>query len=297
MKRIYAMLVMIFVFSQSINAQFFKKLQDKAQQSMERALERKTDEKIDQTTEATVDTIFEAPKKIKNRSKKNESATKKGNQTEFPGNIFSGNDHAIKYESKYIFPVTATIEVEDLTSNLKKTTMKQGYGKESLITEMEKSGDPFIIDMKNESVIMLNISSGTAQVMSLQWMEKMMGNQSISSQEASDVVPTVKKTGKTKVMNGYTCHEYNIVYEEGKINAWYAPDVKFDYQDYLRGMSKLFSKKKEENPMQLLNTDYGYVMEMTFFNKQSKKQNSMKVVALDEKVRMINMSLFKIQKL
>ena len=57
------------------------------------------------------------------------------------------------------------------------------------------------------------------------------------------------------------------------------------------------AKKKEENPMQLLNTDYGYVMEMTFFNKQEKKQNAMKVIALDEKVRMINMSLFNIQKL
>lgn len=297
MKHFYLILLLSLSCSHSINAQLFKKLQDKAQQSMERALERKTDEKIDQTTEATVDTIFETPKKIKNKSKKKKSRTQKGNQTEFPGNIFNENDDAIKYEPKYVFPVTATIEVEDLTSNLQKTTMKQGYGKEALLTEMEKNGDPFIIDMKNESAIMLDISSGTAQVMSLEWMGKMMGNQDISSQEASDVVPSVKKTGKTKMMNGYICHEYNITYEGGRINAWYAPDVKFDYQDYLRGMSKLFSKKKDENPMQLLNTDYGYVMEMTFFNKQSKKQNSMKVVALEEKVRMINMSLYNIQKL
>ena len=297
MKHFYLILLLSLSCSHSINAQLFKKLQDKAQQSMERALERKTDEKIDQTTEATVDTIFETPKKIKNKSKKKKSTTQKGNQTEFPGNIFNENDDAIKYEPKYVFPVTATIEVEDLTSNLQKTTMKQGYGKEALLTEMEKNGDPFIIDMKNESAIMLDISSGIAQVMSLEWMGKMMGNQDISSQEASDVVPSVKKTGKTKMMNGYTCHEYNITYDGGRINAWYAPDVKFDYQDYLRGMSKLFSKKKEENPMQLLNTDYGYVMEMTFFNKQSKKQNWMKVVALEEKVRMINMSLYNIQKL
>ncbi|CAM3904253.1 MULTISPECIES: hypothetical protein [Flavobacterium] len=295
MKKIYLMLVMTFIFSHSINAQFFKRLQDKAQQSMERALERKTDEKIDQTTEATVDTIFEAPKKItKKKQRKQKKASKESNVDTQEMIAQMGN---ATHEPKYVFPVTAIIEVEDVNVNSKKTTMKQGYGKEALITEMEKNGGPFIIDMKNESAIMLNISSGTAQVMSLEWMEKIMGNQSISSQEASDVVPTVKKTGKTKVMNGYTCHEYTITYEEGRINAWYAPDVKFEYQDYLRGMSKLFSKKKEENPMQLLNTDYGYVMEMTFFNKQSKKQNTMKVVALDEKVRMINMSLFKIQKL
>ncbi|MVO09479.1 DUF4412 domain-containing protein [Flavobacterium sp. TP390] len=296
MKHFCLTLLMTLFFSHAINAQFFKKLQDKAQQSMERALERKTDEKIDQTSEATMDTIFEVPKKIKKKSKKNKPETKNDNQNEFPGNIFTENDE-IKYESKYIFPVTATIEMEDVTSNLKKTTMKQGYGKEALLTEIDKNGDPFIIDMKNETAIMLNVSNGTAQVMSLEWMEKIMGDQGISSQETLDVVPSVKKTGKTKMMNGYKCHEYTITYEKGLINAWYAPDVKFEYQDYLRGMSKLFSKKKEESPIQLLNTDYGYVMEMTFFNEQSKKQSSMKVIAIEEKVRMINMSLFTIQKL
>lgn len=295
MKHFCLILLMTLFFSHTINAQFFKKLQDKAQQSMERALERKTDEKINQTTEATVDTIFEAPKKIsKKKQRKQKKASKESNVDTQEMIAQMGN---ATHEPKYVFPVTATIEVEDVTANSKKTTMKQGYGKEALITEMEKSGDPFIIDMKNQSAIMLDISNGTAQVMSLEWMEKMMGNQDISSQEASDVVPSVKKTGKTKMMNGYTCYEYNITYDEGRINAWYTPDVKFEYQDYLRGMSKLFSKKKEENPMQLLNTDYGYVMEMTFFNKQSKKQSSMKVIALEEKVRMINMSLFTIQKL
>lgn len=294
MKNIITFFAIVVISIPNANAQLLKKLKDKVQQSAERAVERKVDEKIEQSTEAAVDSIFESPKKIK-KQKRTKSKTKQEPQTKaFPGNILSGE---AEYEQSYIFPVTATIEVEDVNANLKKTTMKQGYGKEALLTEMEKNGDPFIIDMKNGSAIMLDISSGIAQVMSLEWMGKMMGNQDISSQEASDVVPSVKKTGKTKMMNGYTCHEYNITYDGGRINAWYAPDVKFDYQDYLRGMSKLFSKKKEENPMQLLNTDYGYVMEMTFFNKQSKKQNSMKVVALEEKVRMINMSLYNIQKL
>jgi hypothetical protein len=49
--------------------------------------------------------------------------------------------------------------------------------------------------------------------------------------------------------------------------------------------------------MQLLNTNYGYVMEMTFYNKQNEAQNSMKVIALEEKARMITMDNFKIQKL
>lgn len=271
------------------NAQLLKKLKSKVEKSTQRALENKVDRKIDNTTEAVIDTIFETPNNIKSKK------TSEGNSVDFQ-NIMKDIGNAT-YQDKYIFSVTATIEIEDLTSHIKKTTMKQGYGTGALITEMEKNGDPFIIDMKNESVIMFNIPQGTAQVMSLQWMENLMGGQPVSTTEVSDFSVKVKDTGRTKILNGYTCHEYNISFEEGRINAWYAPNVKFDYQDYLRGMAKLFSKKKEENPMQLLNTDYGYVMEMVYYNSQNLKQNTMKVTELNESVRMVNMNNFEIQKL
>lgn len=298
MKKTIVILFFILFNKQASYAQFLKKLGEKVKNATEKTIERKVEEKTEKTTEKVLDSILESPNKTKNTQNR---SNKTLNEDEVSENLmfkdFLNGADETAFETKYVFPVTATIEVEDFNSNLKKTTMKQGYGKEALVTEMETNGDPIIIDMKNQSAILLDINGGSAQVMSLKWMEKMMGNQSLSLKEVNDIVPSVQKTGKTKMMNGYTCHEYNITYDGGRINAWYAPDVKFDYQDYLRGMSKLFSKKKGENPMQLLNTDYGYVMEMTFFNKQSKKQNSMKVVALEEKVRMINMSLYNIQKL
>ena len=305
--RKFILIIGILLYAHNAQAQFLKKLGEKAKEVAERTLERKTEEKTEKTTEQAVDSIFEVPKKV-TKTKKNKKKSIPINselQTEevesptddisLPGNMFSASN--VSYEQSYVFPVTATIEVEDVTANLKKTTMKQGYGKEALITEMETSGDPIIIDMKNQAAIMLNINNGTAQVMSLQWMEKMMGNGEDIDNEEMTNIPEVIKTGNTKQMNGYTCHEYNISFENGTINAWYAPDVNFNYQDYLRGMSKMFSKKKEENPIQLLNSDYGYVMEMILYNTHGKKQNSMKVVGLLEKVKMINMELFTIQKL
>lgn len=298
MKKTIAILFFILINNQVTYAQFLKKLGEKVKDATEKTIERKVEAKTERTAEKVLDSVFDASNKTKNTqnsSNKTLNEDQPSNDKSFKD--FLNNSGEASFATKYIFPVTATIEVEDVNANIKKTTMKQGYGKEALITEMEKNGDPIIVDMKNQSAIILNINTGTAQVMSLKWMEKMMGNQSISNQDASDVVPTIKKTGKTKIMNGYTCHEYNIVYKEGRINTWYAPDVKFNYQDYLRGMSKMFSKKKEENPIQLLNTNYGYVMEMTFYDTENKKQNTMKVIALDEKVRMINMEQFKIQKL
>lgn len=299
MKKKLTLFIASILLTMSTQAQIFKKLKDKVKESAERAIEQKADEEINKTTETTVDSIFEAPKKLK--KKKGEKNTKKVTQndknvdeTNFPGNIFTSE---ASYEAKYIFPVTATIEIEDINANVEKILMKQGYGKDALITEMVPNGDPIIVDMKNQSAIILNINQGSAQVMSLKWMEKMMGSTDDSVEGEMSEMPSVTKTGNTKMMNGYKCYEYEVTHKEGRINAWYAPDVKFDYQDYLRGMYKLFSKKKEENPMQLLNTDYGYVMQMTLYDKQNKKQNAMSVIDLSEKTRMINMDSFKIQKL
>lgn len=297
MKPIIRLLFML-LFISNCHAQFLKKLGEKVKHATEKTVERKVEEKTERTTEKVIDSVFEFSKKSKNTQNESDTISEEDEVSEnLVLNDFLKDSGETSFETKYIFPVTATIEVEDTSANLKKTTMKQGYGKEALITEMEINGDPIIIDLKNQSAIMLNINNGTAQVMSLQWLEKMMGSPIVSAQKSIDVVPVVKKTGKIKNINGYTCHEYHITNKDGQINAWYAPDVTFEYQDYLRGMSKLFSKKMEENPVQLLNTDYGYIMEMTFFNNQSIKQSSMKVIALDEKVRMINMSLFNIQRL
>lgn len=310
MKKIYCTLILLCFFSTNAHAQFFKKLGDKAKEAAERTLERKAEEKTEEVAEKSVDSIFGIPDKIFKKKKKNKAESidseNQINQEDDVNEIMQhlpmdGNSSFsmgnASYQSSYVFAVTATIEVEETSANLQKMTMKQGYGKEALITEMENNSDPIIIDMKNQSAIMLNINQGIAQIMSLEWMQKMMGNMPFSEEETNHKIPNVTKTGNTKMMNGYKCHEYNITFEDGKINAWYAPDVKFEYQDYLRGMAKLFSNKKEENPIQLLNTDYGYVMQMTFYNSEDEKQNSMKVIGLNEKVRMINMDMFKVQKL
>lgn len=295
MKRNLLLIALLIWACPSVNAQFFKKLKEKALESAERNIEQKTEEKIEETTQATVDSVFKVPSRI--FKKKQKSQENDNSSTGIPSvEMMAGMGNA-SFESNYVFAVTATIEIEDKKANLSKTTMKQGYGKEALMTEMENSSNPILIDMKNQSAILLDINAGTAQVMSLHWMQKLMGNAGTTQEDTNEQHPEVVKTGKTKQMNGYTCHEYNISFTEGKINAWYAPDVPFDYQDYLRGMAKMFSNKKEENPLQLLNTDYGYVMEMTFYNHQNEKQNTMKVTALSEKVRMINMDMFDVQKL
>jgi len=96
-------------------------------------------------------------------------------------------------------------------------------------------------------------------------------------------------------LNGYTCHQYIIKADGATINAWFAPDVNFNYQDYLKGFAKMFAGKKT-NPGTLLNQGFGYVMQMEATDEKG-ELSTMKVTAISEEEKIINMSNYSIQKL
>lgn len=284
---IASFLIMVFLFPQSTQAQLFEKLKKRVERTVERKIENKAEEK----TEQAMDSIL-----TEKRGKKgNEEVSSEENDVtnDIMKDIMNQKD--VTTESSYTFPITATMLVTDY-SKRKSEEMKmiQSYGENSILNVMEENPNPIIIDMKNEAAIILNSEEKIAQIMSLSWLHKMMGQQPISEEENEQA--TVVKTGLTKTINGYLCHEYNITHEKIKINAWYAPDVDFNYQDYMRGFSKMMSKKKGENPMLLLNDGYGYVMEMTAFEKE-KKVTNMKVIDLSEVTKHIDLSNYSVQKM
>lgn len=57
---------------------------------------------------------------------------------------------------------------------------------------MEQANNPIIIDLKNQSAIMLNINKGTAQIIALDWMKKITNNTSYSSSKKQQL-PKVEK--------------------------------------------------------------------------------------------------------
>ncbi len=79
--------------------------------------------------------------------------------------------------------------------------------------------------------------------MSMAWMKKMLGQDANNDEEPNSA--KLNKTGATKTLNGYTCYQYIITDEDIKIDAWFAPGVNFNYQDYLSGMNKMFGAKKQ----------------------------------------------------
>ena len=267
--------VVVMLGSNSVSAQFLKELGERVK---ERAKAR-TEEKVDQKTDQAMDSLF-----VKREKKKsNESESEEINEP-------TSSSSSISMSGMFSYAITATIEVD--TYKRKKTEQNiiiQSYGDGSLLSTVEKS--TVLHDLENERVFLIDTVTKQAQVTSLKWFQKMGGGSNATDSGKDDDYEVIK-TGRTQVLNGYTCHEYIITHEDGKVEAWYAPGVEFDYSDYMQGFSKMFGKKSP--PVQ---SGKGYVMKMIAFDKSNKKVNSMEVTDLDETARSISLSEYDVTKL
>ena len=270
----HLILITILIFgSNCANAQFLKELGERVK---ERAKTR-TEQKVDEKTDQAIDSLF-----IK-REKKSEAESESEESNES-----SSTPSTLSMSGTFSFSFTATIEME--TYKKKKTdknTIVQSYGDGSLLSTVESS--TILHDLENERVFLMDTVTKEAQVSSMKWFKKMAGG---STEPESDEEFEVIKTGNTQMMNGYLCHEYIISHEDGKIEAWYAPGVDFDYSDYMQGFSKMFGKKSPK-----VSSEKGYVMKMSSFDKSDKKINQMEVVDLVETLRTVTLSDYNITKL
>lgn len=280
-------------------AQFWKKMKEKVGKKIEEAIVRKTEENAVLTTEDAVDSIFgNSEKKRKERrrlKKQNDDSTVMETSNEIEGmpdlgGILDGMmDGDTTVEDEYIFPITATMEVTNYEGNGETNYMTQSYGETAIMSDVQQAG-LVINDFKNETAIIINQEANTAQVMSLGWMKKMMEGQLPESED--DEQATVTQTGESKELNGYTCYQYLIEFDEGSIDAWFAPDVPFNYEDYLSGFTKMFGAQMAQIP-----TANGYVMEMSNYKANGDLMMTMLITNISEETQVITMSGYEVQTL
>ncbi|MAY22815.1 MAG: hypothetical protein CMC74_08545 [Flavobacteriaceae bacterium] len=287
MKRLAVLFVFFVLTIPHANAQFFKKLKKKAENAVERTITRKTEREVEKTTDRALDSVMNAPKK--DRSKKRSDKNSGG----VMGNILGGAPAVI--EDDYTFPMSATMLVEDFDGKKSTTEMIQGYGDNAIVTFQKNEPNPMIIDFENKSAVMLDLKKKSGQAISLEFMEKMMGGGNVSNNDDDGEVPTFRKTGNTKTMNGYLCEEYEIIAEDYQSEVWFAPQVDFTYQDYFKGFVKMF--KGNTNLQQMPIDTYGYIMQMTSYDKKGKITMKMTVTEINKTPKTYQMSDFKIQKL
>ncbi|WP_157111375.1 hypothetical protein [Nonlabens spongiae] len=269
------------ILSSSIaNAQIWKRLQKKVEQKVEQKLEQKAEDQVDRSMDS-----------LMNSKKNNETKTNTPQSMDKMGALLEGmTGKPAVIEDKYLFRFNVVMKLTDFESN-EVQYVKQSYSKDAFVTG-ENNGDQAVLtDIKNNSSIILDFLKGTAQTMNMGWMQGMMemGNTSETSDGTDNVQVKHTKTGRTKMILGYTTHEYKIEFEGGSLIAWFAPEVDFDYKESLGGLMKMMGQSSAT-----LTSGEGYVMEMTTYDKKGGVTNQMEVVELNEKPRLITMSSFKV---
>lgn len=277
-------------------AQLLKKIEQSAKRATERVIERKTEEKVEEKVEGVFDSIF-AKKENKQDSTKavQTSSDTERNEVDYSGfNPFGGD---AEYEDSYSFYMHVVIKMEDYEEKEPPMEMTQAYGENCMLTVTEETEEgSMIMDFKNKSAVMINEEEKTIMAFSLDMMSKFKGN-SEPEPSANDIEDfDIVKTGKTKSILGYTCYEYIMNNEDGKMISWHAPDVKFDYLELMGNFSSLMNINTNLNTEQLPNMPHGYLMEMTMFKPDGSKQSHYEVISIDENNRTINLDGYSVQK-
>lgn len=285
--------ITLFLLTLPSHAQFGKKLGQRIKERITRNTSQKIEDKAAEKADKTVDNILSLPDKNQNSSENSSDENEQYEDVQVD-EILQGmlGGKKVTTRDSYTFDITATMEVENYEEDAGVHQMTQSYGKNILLTDVTQTGVTkgglIIHDFEHETAVMLDEDKKIAQAMSLGWMKKMMGQ--VAEESASPSQMT--KTGKTRTINGYRCEEYLITHDEGKMYAWFAPDVDFSYSEYLSGFTKMFGENVSG-----LSQDRGYVMEMTGYDVSGEKIYRMAVTALSETPRTISLSAYDVQKL
>ncbi|WP_343632100.1 DUF4412 domain-containing protein [Fluviicola sp.] len=194
-----------------------------------------------------------------------------------------------EYQASYTFTSSVTYQVENTKKPGESQTIHYDFGDQVL--KMAANPDmSSIIDSKNGVMIMLNNKEKTAMVMSTKTMEAAMKQQQMN--QGQKPAAKITKTGKTKMILGYTCEEM-LIESDKKTEVWIAKDAGID-------VSNTFASMNKTSPSQIPNEALqqgGMLMEMTGYDAAGKPEMHMIVTALSKESKSVNIGAYKITKL
>lgn len=290
MKRLAALFFLSIVFTGTVQAQFLKKLKQRATNAIERTVTNRAEREVEKSTDRALDSIIEAPK----GDNENKEASSKKEGVFNPLSMMGG---PVNYENNYNFPLSVTMDVQEGNKASKTQTMLQFYGKDKYGLKEPDSGQITVMDFKNQSALMLNPKDKTGQAVSLIFLDKMMQQVDLNVEDTNTNEVSFNKTGKSKTIAGYLSYEYEIISEDSKAFIWFAPEVPFSFKDYMQGFTKLFGKHFQGKWDDSFWDAYGFMMEGENYNKKGKLESRMTVTKINTEEFILNTADYNIQKL
>lgn len=233
--------IMAALMSQNVSSQsFLEKMAKKAAKKAEKVAEKKAEEKAEEEVDDELEKIFEEESKANEEDKSADYQKKMSEWAERMASMgYAGEP--VPIEDAYAFTSSMTMKIstydrdEKLTSDgVIKIYTKPGEktfayefvsGNLQGRDEMEKG--IIIMDMENEATIILNgenngLVYGTKGLMG----EDLFEDEDEPMPEDIEYAhPNLAKTGRTKIILGYSCEEYKYKNEESEGFAWITKDI------------------------------------------------------------------------
>lgn len=195
------------------------------------------------------------------------------------------------YESVYKFNVDFVYKFEKIEKNTESFNIHYAFGDNCV--KMEYLGDDAkksmtsILDSKNNSMIMIDKTNNTATIMPKKYFEMAQSHQ---AEKAGDTPKgKVTKTGRTKIILGYTCYEY-LIESSSKTEVWITNDANVNINDAFLEISKNYASSFPDDAR----ASGGLMMEMFGYDKDGKQSMHLIMTELNKKESSLNLGTYKI---
>lgn len=155
------------------------------------------------------------------------------------GGMLQALQQKANYNNEYAFDFEVATE---MTVDGETSTMVQAYGADAFMIDLEDE-QRMILDVANQSMLMINDKERSVMAMSTQFMKQMasMGGSMARAQGVeAELVTSIRKTGQTKQVAGYLTHQWVFEGTEGNGEMWVAESLDFDFVRFNKQLMSLF---------------------------------------------------------
>lgn len=292
-----------------VKAGFLDKLSDRVKNQVENVIggkiAKKAGEEAGEATDAVINPESNDPdseqssnsneRDIKANSSK--SASSSVSDMGGLGGMLQALQQKVNIEDQYTFMLTVEMEI---VSEGDANKMEQSFSNDAFHVKIDEN-QSMILDIKNESMIMIDKKAKTKASMSSQIIKKMakMGGANLNGKvNQPQSIQRLKRTGETKKILGYTSNEWAYTEGRDKGEIWVTEEINFNFVDFNKRLISLFDNGGGQFSVDFSNLKgqipIGLPLESTNY-VNGKIDSQMKMVSVSEKKHVIDLSDYREQ--
>lgn len=275
MKNTIKFLLFVFVLFQiptDADAQILRRSLNKLGQKI---VEKKVEKEVDKKTDEIADSIVRAMDKEEpmTEEEKKEAAENRRKAGSLIGSMMGGINK-MDLPATFDFNHRIKMEMEDEKGDVSPMTMYVTEGSALMGYEMEtdeKSTAFTVMDFDQEYMAVFTEDKGKKQAMSMPIPTDLIMSMAESEMEKQEKEEefSIKKTGKTRTINGYACTEFIVTDEEYIQHIWITKDVTLKSGFFTIFSQMMKDKRRIENPLM----KEGYPIEIEMIRKKNNKKS------------------------